>query len=196
MSVRFFGTEVCVTFPFAFLLALLLAADRTGMMSVSLIAAAVHETGHLAALYALKMPPKRIRLRLCGIQISHTQLYVGALSRSVVAAAGPATNFVLSVCLLPFSAPPFAAQLCAAGIVVGVFNLLPLSGLDGGDILRCLLDAVCKDETVYIISKAVDIAVSFMLLAVGIYIAAGPEQNPTMLIAAVYLAIYALALHR
>lgn len=196
MTTRIFKTELIITFPFALLIALMLACDKTGMISVSLIAVILHEMGHLIALYAYKRPPRKIMLRLCGVQMTQARLFESAVSETVVAAAGPATNLFVSAALLPLCEYRFFAALCAAGIVIGAFNLIPLSGLDGGDILHCILSEKFSARTVYITTCIVNITIILAIAILGTFLAIGPLNNPTMLIAAVYLAVYVLIKRR
>lgn len=196
MTTRIFKTELIITFPFALLIALMLACDKTGMISVSLITVILHEMGHLIALYAYKRPPRKIILRLCGVQMSQAMLFESAVSEIIVAAAGPAANLFVSAALLPLCEHRFFAALCAAGIVIGAFNLIPLSGLDGGDILHSILSEKFSVRTVYITTYIVNITIILAMVILGAFLALGPLNNPTMLIAAVYLALYVLIKRR
>lgn len=196
MTVSIFKTELEITFPFALLIALLLCCDKTGMMSVSLLAVIIHETGHLIALYAFKLPPRKISLRLCGIQIVQTRLFESTAAQITVAAAGPAANLIASLALLPLSSYRFCAALCACGLVIGFFNLLPLYGLDGGDILRCILSVRLDPKTVRIVSGTVNAVILILLAISGVLIFISPSHNPTMLIASVYLMLYVIIKHR
>ncbi len=196
MTVKLFKTELKITVPFAFLIALLLLFDKTGMMSVSVIAVALHELGHLIALYLLKQPPKSITLCIIGVNIKHNFLFEKPAYEAVVASAGPLANLITSLLLVPFISYSFPAALCAAGIVIGGFNLLPLSELDGGDILKSLLLIKFSLNQVNIITKTVNITVIVFISIIGVYLLFSPSKNPTMLIAAVYLAVYMLIKRR
>lgn len=196
MTVKLFKTELRITAPFAFLIALLLIFDKTGMMSVSVIAVTLHELGHLMALYALNLPPKSITLSIIGVNIKQTYLFEKPIFETVVAAAGPTANLLTSFLLVPFTNEAFPAALCAAGIVIGAFNLLPLSGLDGGDILNSLLSIKIDESKVNIILKATNVVVILLIAFIGVYLILSPSRNPTMLIAAVYLTVYVLLKRR
>ncbi len=196
MTVKLLKTELKITVPFAFLIALLLLFDKTGMMSVSVIAVALHELGHLITLYLLKQPPKNITLCIIGVNIKHNFLFEKPAYEAVVASAGPLANLITSLLLVPFISYSFPAALCAAGIVIGGFNLLPLSELDGGDILKSLLLIKFSLNQVNIITKTVNITVIVFISIIGVYLLFSPSKNPTMLIAAVYLAVYMLIKRR
>ena len=196
MTVKAFGGEFNVSFPFALMVAILLCCDSTGMMSVSLLSIFLHEMGHIIALYLLKLPPRRVNFRLCGIEIVESRLYCGYSAQLAVAASGPMVNILLGLILLPFSHMSFVAIMSATNIVIGVFNLLPLSQLDGGEILYCLMSAVLPENKCKKISCTIDIVFILMLLITGVYILSMPNHNPTMLITAVYLSAYVIIKHR
>ncbi|MCI8526459.1 MAG: hypothetical protein HFF17_11215 [Oscillospiraceae bacterium] len=91
-------------------------------------AMACHELGHAAALALTGVPIRQLRLNLGGAVLETGEM---DYRREILCAlAGPLTN----VCLVPLGRwfPMFATlSLCLA-----VFNLLPVSPLDGGRALR------------------------------------------------------------
>ncbi len=196
MTGKLLKTEIEVTFPFALLTATLLTFDKTGIMSVSLLAAFMHEVGHLVALYAFGLAPSRVAFRVRGIEMVQTRLFDSVAAQITVAAAGPLTNLTISALLLPFCEHRFAASLSAAGIVIGLFNLLPLAELDGGEITLIILSRFLPTKTANAIEIALRIATLCLLTLLGLIIMLGPSRNPTMLIASVYLTLYAALKHR
>ena len=196
MTVKLFKGEFNISFSFALMVALLLCCDKTGMMTVSLVSIFVHEMGHLVMLYVLKLPPRRVNFRLCGIEIVESRLYCGYSAQIAVAASGPLINILLGLIFLPFSYLPIAAIVSASNIVIGVFNLLPLSQLDGGEILCCAMSAFMSEQKGKKISRIIDMLFILLLITGGVYIFLMPNHNPTLLITAVYLLVYAIIKHR
>ena len=104
----------------------------------TLIAAAVHECGHLLAAYALG-----VRLRLLELDIPGARLLpAGALpsyaAEGWLALAGPLASFLLGACIYPLNGVFFSA-LFASTLSLGFFNLLPVGDFDGGRVLSALL---------------------------------------------------------
>ena len=122
--------------PSAFLMAaalvLLLPLD---WLCAVLLASAVHEIGHLAAIYAFGGHADSVTIGLRGAEI-HT-VFPDKRKELFCAAAGPAASFLL-IFLYRFS-PKLA--VCAA--VQGMFNLIPVYPMDGGRILCCFLRRLC-----------------------------------------------------
>ena len=96
------------------------------------LAAALHEAGHLAALFWLEIPVRGLELRATGAVIRAPLR--GAPREAWALAAGPAMNLLL--------APLFWRLWPLFGrcsLALGLWNLLPLAPLDGGRLLALLI---------------------------------------------------------
>ena len=127
--------------PGAVLMLAVLAAGRSVLLPATLLAAAFHEAGHLAAAKLLD-----IRLRLLELDTFGAKLYpVGTLpsyrAEGLLAAAGPAASLLLWVLTLPIGGV-FADCLRLSTLSFALFNLMPISGFDGGRVLGALVAAI------------------------------------------------------
>ena len=120
---------------FLVLIAALWFVDEAGVMPLFLLAAAVHEGGHLLVLYLSGGRLHRLTLTLCGAVIRCT-LPEGRCARAAVCLAGPAAGFVLA----PGAMKGGLFTLAGASVLLGAFNLLPMQPLDGGMALYHLAD--------------------------------------------------------
>lgn len=105
--------------------------DRWGLTLPLLLAAACHEAGHLAVLWALEIPIEALELRAGGAVI---RARLRDEARELWAfAAGPGVNLLLAAV---FWRPWHMFALCNLALAIG--NLLPLPKRDGGRIVRVL----------------------------------------------------------
>ena len=116
--------------------AFLLLAGDARWTAATMIAAAVHELGHLTALWILKRNVYAIELEAWGAVIRTEPLE--PVEELLCAAAGPCAGLVL--CLFWSMIPRIG--FCA--LVQAAFNLIPLYPLDGGRVLLALRNMCCK----------------------------------------------------
>lgn len=112
---------------FVVLLAALWCMDRTNVLPLFLLAAAVHEAGHVLTLYLSGGRVHRLVLTCCGA-VLRCALPEGRCARAAVCLAGPAASFALTAAAGALG----AWRLAGASALLGLFNLLPMPPLDGG----------------------------------------------------------------
>ena len=124
--------------PGAVLLLAVLALDRGTVLAASVLAAALHECGHLLAARLLHIPLRLLELDLMGAKLYPLHAIPSYRAEGLLAAAGPFSSLLLALPLLGTGAP-FLITLRNATLSFALFNLLPIEGLDGGRILHALL---------------------------------------------------------
>lgn len=118
-----------------FALALVWTLASTRLLLMLLLAAVLHECGHLAACAVYRIPVQAFCLTACGAEFRLGRV-MRPSQRFVTALAGPAVNLLLALgltVLLPGQED--AALLAGANLIAGLFNLLPVEPLDGGYML-------------------------------------------------------------
>lgn len=136
------GTAVRIGFTSAAFVCILLIAFRPATVCQVLAAVFLHECGHLACAAACGLRPREITLSARGVRMAMDLELLPAGRRFGVALCGPLVNLMLC---LPAA---LLARRCGPGIwsegfwihgALGLLNLLPIPGLDGGDLLRIVL---------------------------------------------------------
>lgn len=151
---------------------LLLAAwlnyvDDQGLLLPVLMSCALHELGHLTALYFLNIPVNCIRVTAVGAEIctAGRMSYMGELAAALV---GPGVNLMLAVTLCRF---PEGKMLAGLNLVLACFNLLPVRGLDGGRAFRCLLALWLGPDQGDCVSRAVSWLAAVLACVVSLWLA-------------------------
>ncbi len=121
--------RVRVTAGFWLLLGGFFLLDRRGLTLPFLLAAALHEAGHLAVLPILGLPPRSLELSAAGALI-RAELR-GEPREAWALGAGPGVNLLLAALFWRLW-PMFG--LC--NLSLGLWNLLPLPGRDGWGLLQ------------------------------------------------------------
>lgn len=169
----------------------MIAIDRTGLIIPTLFAVFIHESGHLLAMWAADCQPKAVRLIPTSVQIIRgfsTKKY----GEAAIAFCGPAANMVLFGVLYAnynIFGSEISLNFAILNLVIAVFNLLPVSGLDGGTILTLFIARftnVYKAESIVRIITVVFAVVAFLL---GVYLASIGTVNISVFIVAIYLLV-------
>lgn len=194
MSFRLFGTKIYVSFFFCAVFTVMLAFDRTGLILPTFFAVLAHETGHIFAMWLLDCEPKQIRLIPASIQVvsSFSNRYRNDI---IVALFGPLLNFVLFATLI-FNYFAFKNQLvlyyALLNLIVGVFNSLPVLGLDGGTILYSVLAKRGDNARAELTVKLITIVTAIVIMAAAIYFTIKGRFNLSFYIISIYLFIISL----
>ena len=134
--------------PLCFIItAALFVIDKSGIMSVSVICSLVHELSHIAMMNLMRCPPRRIEIKPYGMLIEGGPC--GDLSACVTAAAGPTANLAFAaVCfaLFEYNGEYFFVLTAVVNLMIALINILPVRGLDGGEILEVILKRAAGDE--------------------------------------------------
>jgi stage IV sporulation protein FB len=109
---------MCLLVPFSWLTAMMLAA-------------LVHEAGHLVAIGILSGSWQHIRLSNGGVRISLPE--INGTKEMICALSGPMAGLFLLVLWELFP------KMAICGLFQSFYNLLPIYPLDGGRALQCLL---------------------------------------------------------
>jgi Zn-dependent protease len=153
------------------------------------VGVALHELGHSMVALALGGRVRAITLTFIGGVSEIEEMPRHGLREALVAFAGPAVSFLLALAgwLLAHGARPGSqialglVLLARLNLVIGAFNLLPAFPLDGGRVLRSLLEARLgrfrATRAATVVSKAMAVVMAllgllgnWMLLVIALFL--------------------------
>lgn len=158
MTFNLFGLKIEISFLFTGLICLLLLYDKTGLMSVGLFSAYIHEIGHFIAMAISHTRPEKLKFCAYGIIINKNVNRCTDKERMLIYSGGCILNIVIgALCYIIFCRTDNFAllYLSASNFITAFFSALPIHGLDGYDILNLILSLKMKITTAEKISKTV-----------------------------------------
>ena len=124
---------------------LLLYFDASGFLRLGLLAAILHELGHIAVYTALRRRLPVIEVTVTGFCMCTRGEQFSLGQTALLAAAGPMANLFWAAAwtvLLSQKATVHGTAFWAANLLTAAFNLLPVPPLDGAQLAACLWAAV------------------------------------------------------
>ena len=190
LELRIHGVDFRLSLLFPAAIVVLLSLDSSGLPLWCVAASAMHEAGHFLALYALGSRPAVISVGVFGVRVEQAPSsrlgYGGSL---LVALAGPLVN------LLTFAVLAVAVGMNAPALIhltMGVFNLLPIGPLDGGQALYFFLAGRMEEERCERLEQIVSVSVLIPLATAGFYVLIRSGYNFTLLAVSFYLGLLLL----
>ena len=144
--------------------------DRSGLCFVTLLAAFLHECGHLLAARLLHIPLGQLRLDFLGARMEVVGRLLSYGEEWLLCAAGPAASLLLSAAAAPLWRSSMHAQMFScASLVLGLLNLLPIRTFDGGRMLEATLHQLFETRTVQCVMRLCSFLFLFLLWASAVY---------------------------
>lgn len=141
MEFRLGQTRLTIQFSFVAMLALSALLDPDGWGVLGLLAALLHELGHLFCCLLLKQPPKALHLTCFGPALLPGNRLPSQKQELMILLSGSGVNLLCAgIC---FGASLWLPKLAVFGgfhLLLGLLNLFPACGLDGGKALALCLE--------------------------------------------------------
>ena len=196
------GLRICqvrITPGFLFLAAFLFYQSTSSFLVTFLLAAALHEGGHLLAARWRGVPVRALSMTAFGCVLDFVdEALVRDRDLLWIAAAGPLCNLLFALlCVTPWGGRGRGAALFGAEhLLLALFNLLPVAPLDGGQALNTALRQALPLRRAERIADFLTLAVLFPLMALMILTVLRQRMNGSLLAATVYLMIFFVMKHR
>lgn len=188
LSFQLGKVRIYIWFSFFAVISLFLAIGQNPWGVWCISASILHELGHVAAFSVKRCPPLELHFEYSGIRLIPKRQVYPIRREFFFLISGSAVNFLcfLALWLLRLPVPAFFH------LILGFFNLLPLQGLDGGQILQLLLDRKFGPQLGSSMSTIISWIVSFFL-TIGGFLLFCRTGNFTLLLIVIYFFILGFA---
>lgn len=183
MKLRIAKTEVVIGYEVMAAITAVLLLDRENRIVCCLLAALLHELGHVLMMRLCGVRVRCVRLRLFDTLIEGDEA-PSVLTDVWITLGGVTVNFVCAAALCPFS-----LTLGLPHLALGVFNLLPVMSLDGGHLLVICLSRRFSPRVVDAVIKLSTFLFLLPLMTAGIYIVCRSGYNYSLLLISLYLTV-------
>ncbi|MBE6573450.1 MAG: hypothetical protein E7652_03550 [Ruminococcaceae bacterium] len=139
--------------------------EPTRYLLLILISVLCHEAGHYLAMKLFSVEISSVTLLPLGIDIKPAGQLIYYPKQAVISALGPAINLILFFCF--YKSYSFFACI---NLLYALFNLMPIRGLDGAQIIESILNCILDTDTTEKILKTTSFIFCMILWLTGIYI--------------------------
>ncbi len=139
-----------------------------------LLAAAIHECGHLVVAHWFDIPIQALHISILGARLELSNPLISYRREWILCAAGPffsglgALFPLLLTFILPESA--WAERFAGISLALGLVNLLPIGWLDGGRMFRMLCYQFLSPDAVRMLVRAVSFFFFLLLWMTSVYL--------------------------
>ena len=182
MNFKFFGVCVEISYIFACTLVLFIANDKTGVFLPFLISVIIHELAHILLLLIFGCKLKRVKLLFGTVGLEYEE-NIKDSEKLFSLAAGPFSNLLAAVAFFSLG----FKTLFVINLVLAIYNLFPIKGLDGGDILEILLSRFATLKTIKIIQFTSSLLILIPILFLAVLNAKVLFTNYSLILFSLYL---------
>ncbi len=131
----------------AMIFCIMLVFQPAGIVFPSLAGAVLHESGHMLAAMLLGIPLRSLDIGIFGASLKVRGSLISYPKEFLLCAAGPAANFISALAVIAFSEHRGYYSECgewfiSVSVMLGLLNLMPAEGFDGGRMLSVVLTSV------------------------------------------------------
>jgi len=165
----------------------LLLLDWSYYTLLVLASAALHEAGHIVAVFLCGQEIESIGIYPFGAQIVTGSALHSYRDCIFISLAGGAVNLAVFGISKAFGGGDLVYFFGLCNISLAALNLLPVGSLDGGEALESLLLLFASPDRVYKIRKVIDITGLLILWIAAVYLLIISEGNLSLLAICCYL---------
>ena len=179
---------------FTIMLILSLILSSSFYALIPLIAATLHELGHISAARARKVTLRKFDVELFGARLSMDNTLCSYTDEITICAAGPLTNLIFAYLVksvtshFKIESPAFEIFIFSS-ISLAIINLLPIRSFDGGRILCAVISNFLNPPKAERIIGLLSFFFLFTLWCVSVYLLLKTSASLSLFIFSSYLFI-------
>lgn len=154
------------------------------------MAVIIHECGHLFAMLICKSQPDKIKISLFEIKITNSSRQLNTTRQNIfIIFFGPLVNFICFILfyLLYLCNSEFLLPIAMANLCTGLFNMLPVMSLDGGQLMYVILCRKFSEKSAERIINITAVIILFPLTVLGFMVLLNSKYNFSLLFVCAYL---------
>lgn len=190
MKFRVLKTEITISYLIICTASICIIAGNFDSFLYCLFAIIIHETGHIILMCIFGYAPEKIKISLFEISISDRKRQERSFIQNfLIIFFGPFANFICFILfyLLYLIGNDYFLYFAAANFSVGLFNILPVMSLDGGQLLYLILSRFFSDTGSQRIVNVITFIIIFPLATFGFILLFNSKYNFSLLIVCIYL---------
>ena len=140
---------------------------------VTIVVSTLHEIGHIIATLICKRNISYVKINAFSVDIIQKDSFLPYSQELFILICGPILNiisYVIFQSVYSIIRIEILESFAVQNLLIGIMNLLPISSLDGGQILSIILKKFFDDEKSYRISCVISVIFIVPLISLGFYL--------------------------
>ena len=191
MTIKLFDTTLKINIIFVAIIAVVVILDKTNVALLGILASVLHELTHIITMFFCNSRPFKIILTPFGAKIiADNSLSRSYLKDIIISLSAPLLNlliFIVFSLINNFFANDYLMQFALVNLFVGLFNLLPIISLDGGNALYSLLCMKLTENKSFLIVNIISFLILIPIATLGFFLLLKSRYNFTLLLTSLYL---------
>ncbi len=138
------GVKISVDIGFLAVIAIIMLSGRESI-AYAFLSCIIHETGHLINIIFAKEKIKEVAFNITGVKICLLNNRINSFFSDICIMLGGSFANIITAVLTILSGK--ALMFAMINLILGIFNLLPFSKLDGGSVIYLIAD-YCECEKI------------------------------------------------
>lgn len=177
--------KILISYPALAVITLIVLSNVYTNYLLCLTAVLIHETGHLIPMFLFALKPEAFEIRAFNIKIIAKARYNTNFFRDfIITASGALFNLFAFLFFFRIN-----IDLAYVNLFIALFNLLPASSLDGGQLIFLALSRAFSRKTTARIIDIITIITALPIFFFGILILFYSKYNFSLLIIGIYLVL-------